>query len=295
MYKNTCWLLILCAIGTVGAAEKALETKVVPPKTAPIVISSLPENIKLIIGQGTEQFYVPRVKAIHALPADMPQDQIDACYEFLYQKLESQKLPDLQWNALKNELVLALMRQRKKPAELSAHLVKMYKDKTVDVTWRDYCVQFFGKWYPNAPDNQGRKDMVAGLWDALKTERESRIAGAAASQLAFLARKHPEFDKTQVAAACFDALTDPKCANISKVSLLPACSILGYDKVLPVARKIAATEKNPMLRISAIGVIGEHGDQTDLKFLREMETASDIRFQRPAKAAIEKILAKEKK
>ncbi len=231
------WLILyLCAIGGVlGASEQSTEKdQKAPEKNPQIIISSLPDNIKLIIGQAKDKFYVPRVKAIHALPANMPQDQIDACYEFLYQKLDSQSLPDLQFNGLKNELVFALMKQRKKPAELAGHLVKMYKDKSFDTTWRDYCVQFFGKWYPNAPDNQGRKDMVAGLWYALKNERGTRIAGAASSQLCFLSRKYPEFSKDDVSAASLDALTDPACANISKVPLLQTCAILGNEKALPV-------------------------------------------------------------
>lgn len=284
--------LFLCAAGCyLGAAEPPAEAA--PPKNKePLVISSLPDNIKLIIGQAKDTFYVPRVKAIHALPTDMPQDQIDACYDFLYQKLEKQSLPDLQFNGLKNELVFALMKQRKKPAELAGHLVKMYKDKSYDTTWRDYCVQFFGKWYPNAPDNQGRKDMVAGLWDALKNERDTRIAGAASSQLCFLARKYPEFSKDEVSAASLDALTDPKCANISKVAILQTCAILGNEKALPVARKIAATERNPLMRASAIAAIGTLGNQEDLKFLRELETSSDMRLQIPAQAAIQKITVK---
>lgn len=285
--------LFLCAAGCyLGAADTPAETAAPPENKEALVISSLPDNIKLIIGQAKDTFYVPRVKAIHALPTNMPQDQIDACYDFLYQKLEKQSLPDLQFNGLKNELVFALMKQRRKPAELAGHLVKMYKDKSYDTTWRDYCVQFFGKWYPNAPDNQGRKEMVAGLWDALKNERDTRIAGAASSQLCFLARKHPEFSKDEVSAASLDALTDPKCANISKVALLQTCAILGNEKALPVARKIAATEKNPLMRASAIAAIGTLGNQEDLKFLRELETSSDMRLQIPAQAAIQKITVK---
>lgn len=187
------------------------------------------------------------------------------------------------------------MKQRRKPAELAGHLVKMYKDKSYDTTWRDYCVQFFGKWYPNAPDNQGRKEMVAGLWDALKNERDTRIAGAASSQLCFLARKHPEFSKDEVSAASLDALTDPKCANISKVALLQTCAILGNEKALPVARKIAAVEKNPIMRASAIAAIGILGNQEDLKFLRELEISPNIRISQAAKTATEKITSKTQK
>lgn len=296
MRSNSYLLFLLCAAGlTVSAAEGPANNSSLEKnkERERVVISSLSDNIKLIIGQGEEDYYVPRVRAIHALPKNLSDLEIQSCYEFLEQKIETQKLPNLQFNGLKNELVWALVKQHKKPADLAALLVKMYKDKSYDVTWRDYCVQFFGKLYPELPDNQGRKDMVAGLWDALKNERDTRIAGAASSQLCFLARKFPEFNKDEVSAASLDALTDPKCANISKVAILQSCAILGNEKALPVARKIATVEKSPIIRASAIAAIGILGNQKDLKFLRALEAAQDIRLQKPAKAAIEKILSKD--
>lgn len=256
----------------------------------PIVISSLPDNVKLIIGE-KEEYYAPRVRAVHALSNNLPNDQIEAFYSFLAKKIETQKLPDLEFNGLKNELTFILIRQQKKPADLAAHLVKMYHDKSYDTTWRDYCVQFFGKWYPFAPDNQGRKDMVAGLWDALKNERRSKIAGAGASQLAFLAKQHPqEFDKDKIVVACLEALNDPDCADISKVACLQACAQLGDNRVLPIARILASTTSDPILRASAVGAIGLVGDKSDLEFLRKLETSKDMRIQKPAKSAIERIM-----
>lgn len=255
-----------------------------------IVISSLPDNVKLIIGE-KEEFYAPRVHAIHALSKNLPNDQIEAFYGFLAKKIETQKLPDLEFNGLKNELAFILIRQQKKPADLASHLVKMYNDKSYDTTWRDYCVQFFGKWYPFAPENQGRQDMVTGLWDALKNERQNKIAGAGVSQLAFLWKQYPQqFDKDKIVAACIEALNDPQCADISKVSCLQACAQLEDKKVLPIARNLANTTSNPILRASAIGAIGLVGDKSDLEFLRKLEVSKDIRIQKPAKSAIEKIM-----
>ena len=291
------WLILfLCVIGgELGASEQSTENdQKKREKNLLIMISSLPDNIKLIIGQAKDTFYVPRVKVIHALPTNTSQDQINACYEFLYQKLEKQSLPGLQFNGLKNELVFALMKQRKKPAEPAGHLVKMYKNKSYDTTWRNYCVQFFGKWYPNDLDNQERKEIVAGLWDALKNERDTRIAEAASSQLCFFARKHPEFSKAEVSAASLDALTDPKCANISKVALIRTCTLQRYDKALPTIRNIAEVERNPLLKASAMIAIGSLGDLEDVKLLRKLEISPDIRISQTAKTAIEKLTSKSK-
>ena len=294
MTGKTLGVLSMCMVGVVLTAAEANTQKATstPAGKPQVVISSLPDEIKLIIGDSKNQHYIPRVRAIHALPSNLPPDQIQACYEFLYKKLDSQPLPNLQFNGLKNELVLALMRQKRKPVELSAHLVKMYRDKSFDTTWRDYCVQFFGKWYPDAPKNDARREMGEALWDALKNERRNSIAGAASSQLCFLSGRFPEFDKKAVSAASFEALNDPKCANISKVALLQTCAVLGNEKALPIARKLATGEREPLLKASAIAAIGMLGGKDDLELLRQFERAQDIRLRTPAKAAIEKIEAR---
>ena len=294
MTGKTLGVLSMCMVGVILPAAGAETSKAAsaPAGKAQVVISSLPDGIKLIVGDSETQYYVPRVRAIHQLSDNLPADQVQACYGFLYKKLDSQSLPNLQFNGLKNELVLALMRQRRKPAELAEHLVKMYRDKSFDTTWRDYCVQFFGKWYPEAPKNNARREMADALWDALKNERGNSIAGAASSQLCFLSGRFPEFDKKAVSEASFEALNDPKCANISKVALLQTCAVLGNEKAMPIARKLAASGREPLLKASAIAAIGMLGSKDDLELLRQFERAKDIRLRAPAKAAVEKIEAR---
>ena len=156
----------------------------------------LPDNIKLIVGLGETRNYFVRVREVHNLKKNLSPDQIDALYKFLYEKLEKQELPDLQFNGLKNEIVIELMKQTIKPEALSGHLVTMYYDKSFDPTWRDYCVQFFGKWYEQAPANDARQAMVKGLYDALK-ERNSSIGGTSITMLRHLTHLK-EFDKDKI-------------------------------------------------------------------------------------------------
>jgi hypothetical protein len=98
-----------------------------PAKTATAVATAdarqkpdvlLPDNIKLIIGQDEDRNYYARVREIHNLKKNLSPEQIDALYKFLYEKLEKQELPDLQFNGL--------MKQTIKPEALSGHLVAMY-------------------------------------------------------------------------------------------------------------------------------------------------------------------------
>ncbi|MBN2643299.1 MAG: hypothetical protein JXR78_16730 [Victivallales bacterium] len=255
------------------------------------VMSSLPENVKLIIGYGKTQNYYIRGRAIHQLPKNLPQDQIDAFYKFLYDRLEKQELKDLEFNGLKNELVLALMAQDAKPEALAGHLVNMYNDKTFDPTWRDYCVQFFGKWYEKAPHNESRKQMLESLFEATG-EVEGTIGGTAVTMLRHMVHL-PEVDKEKVSALSFKVLSDPRCSESSKIATLQVCAELRNRDALPVARKLAQNnEGSRILRMSAIAAVGFLGDKTDIAWLEPLSKSSDIRLRSPAQGAIKRIGAK---
>jgi hypothetical protein len=247
----------------------------------------LPDNIKLIIGQGETRNYFVRVREIHNLKKNLPPEQVDALYKFLYEKLDKQELPDLQFNGLKNEIVVELMKQTTKPEALSGHLVTMYYDKSFDPTWRDYCVQFFGKWYEQAPANDARQAMVKGLYDALK-ERDSSIGGTAITMLCHLTHLK-EFDKDKIADLAYELMIAPDCSVSGKTSAMQVCAELRNKKALPIARDWAANSKEIFIRMSAIAAIGMLGDPGDLPMLNEYKNSSDIRLKGPAKAAFARI------
>jgi len=153
-------------------------------------------------------------------------------------------------------------------------------------------VQFFGKWYADAPRNTGREAMAATLWEVLRTERANCFAGAAATQLGFLAGKYPGFSHDEVASACLEALHDPVCSETAKVALLQVCATLDAAGALPAARRLAAVKTNPVLRASAIAAVGFLGDRSDLAWLTPLATSSDTRLRIPAQAAISRLQEK---
>ena len=248
-------------------------------------ITSIPENIQLIIGR-REQSYFPRLYAIHNLGDDLPSDQITACIGFLYLKLETQELADLEFNGLKNELVLKLMRQKTPSPKLAEALVTMFRDQSYDETWRNYCVQFFGKCYPYLQSPDDRKMMTEAIRDALK-ERTGNIAGTAGYMLSHMVY-YPGFDRDEIADRIYEALSDPYCSTGSKLLLLQASAELGDPRALPVARKLLKSPI-PHLRMSAIGAIGYLGDASDLPELEKLAASSDPSKRTPAGNAIDKI------
>ena len=277
-------LLIIVTVISTTVTPPLIQAADVPEETG-ITITSLPEEILLIVGQ-REQEYFPRVYAIHALGDDLPPDQVKACIEFLYRKLETQELEDLEFNGLKNELVLKLMRQKSPSPELATALVDMYLDRSYDDTWRNYCVQFFGKCYPYLTKPEDRKAMTEAIHKALR-ERTNRIAGTAGYMLSHMV-DYPGFDRQEITDRIYEALSDPLCSTGSQILLLQASAELGDRRALPVARKLMQNQA-PLLRMSAIGAVGYLGDASDLPELEKLAGCSDLSKQTPAGSAIEKI------
>lgn len=274
----------IAVVNSVYAEEKAKAT----PKTGIIKkAEELPENIKLIVGQRKKKNYYLRVRAIHRLQNNLPQAQIEALYKFLYARLEKQKLKNLEFNALKNEIVLELMKQKIKPGDLAGHLVKMYQDKTFDHTWRDYCVQFFGKWYAAAPRNEARKEMLKNLWTAT-TETSNSNAGTALTMLIRMLDTG-DVDKKKLSKTAYKVLTAKGSVLPNKISSLQVCAELKNADALPIARQIVNSRQHKILQMSAIAAIGMLGNRSDLSMLNKLQKSPDIRQRAPAKAAIKKI------
>ena len=164
----------------------------------PRTLSSADAEIASVCGEDASP-YAERLRLIHRLPSDLSPGQLERCRAFLESPLAGQPLPDLEFNALKNELTFALLRQREGLAELAELLVRMSRAQETDASWRDYCVQFLGKCHPAIPDEKSRAAMAAALWETLSRERSTRLAGTASRQLRELSRRLPgEFPAAEV-------------------------------------------------------------------------------------------------
>ncbi len=283
---KTIYLYIFHAVGlllTLASVSATAQPQTTVPR-APAMDSA----IARICGE-TPSPYAERVGLIHRLPSSLTPEQLSRCRAFLDMPLDGQPLPDLEFNGLKNELVFALLRQREGLEELAVLLVRTSRDASADATWRDYCVQFLGKFYPRIPSPLSREAMAAALWEALRTQRAGRGAGSAARQLMTLARTFPEISPDRVAAAALEALLDPVSSMETKTALLQVCGTLGERGALPTARAIAERGTAPVLRASAIAAVGMLGDASDLPLLRRLAASADLRVSCPAKAAADRL------
>ena len=147
-------------------------------------LARIDEALAAVFGEaGREASYSERLQLIHSLPSDLDGGRLERCRRFLESPAELQALPCLEFNGLKNDMVLALLRQKEGLPELAGLLVRMSRDPWTDDVWRDYCVQFLGKCYPAVADMDSRRSMADALWEALETRRASSCAGAAGRQL----------------------------------------------------------------------------------------------------------------
>lgn len=157
-------------------------------------LARIDEALAAVFGEaGREASYSERLQLIHSLPSDLDGGRLERCRRFLESPAELQALPCLEFNGLKNDMVLALLRQKEGLPELAGLLVRMSRDPWTDDVWRDYCVQFLGKCYPAVADMDSRRSMADALWEALETRRASSCAGAAGRQLMSLSRSFREF------------------------------------------------------------------------------------------------------
>jgi len=251
----------------------------------------LDDALAVVLGESAEHAsYSERLQLIHRLPADLAPEHLQRCREFLESPLEGQPLPDLEFNGLKNDMALALLRQKAGQAELAELLARMSRAAETDATWRDYCVQFLGKCYPAIGDRASREAMAGALWEALESRRASSCAGAAGRQLMSLSRSFREFPPEEVSKAALDALRDPVCSDGSRAALLQVCAVLGDHGALPDARALASSEATPPgVRVSAVAAVGMLGDASDLPLLRKLAVSGGSCLARAAHAAIARL------
>ena len=255
-------------------------------------LARIDEALAAVFGEaGREASYSERLQLIHSLPSDLDGGRLERCRRFLESPTELQALPCLEFNGLKNDMVLALLRQKEGLPELAGLLVRMSRDPWTDDVWRDYCVQFLGKCYPAVADMDSRRSMAAALWEALETRRASSCAGAAGRQLMSLSRSFREFPPGDVSRAALEALRAPECSDGSRCALLQVCAVLGDTAALPDARALASSEGTPSgVRASAIAAIGMLGDASDLPLLDRLAAGADS-LAIPARAAIVRLRA----
>lgn len=241
--------------------------------------------LAIVTGKTATKDYFPRAQAIFRLGTRLQTADIDAIYDFLNSK-QADNLKTLEFNSLKNDLVIVLMRQERYPSKLSTALLSMYRDKEHHPVWRDYCVQFMGRFYPQAILSD-RKLLEQGMREALN-ESSTGISGTALiainSNLALC-----EIPKQYLLDQAYLLVQSKNSKDIVKQTALQIGALNGDKRILPIARQILMTKHNIPLQSSALAALGFLGGENDKEILAHFLCNSDIRLRAAAQGAQKRI------
>ncbi len=212
--------------------------------------------------------------------------EVAAIYQFLDGHQSPRSMNAEEYHALRNELLNLLREQEPFPRHLAGNLMIMYRDRGHDAVWRDYCIQHLAQIYPQtaAPEQASSR---ATMW-AATDETGTTIAGTA---LIGLARNidQPGFNRDQIASKALLYATDANMDDMTRLTAIQVCALLKDDRVLPVARELAASNAAATLRMSAIAAIGSLGTSADRDLLNQYATASDVRLRTAATSALKRL------
>lgn len=242
--------------------------------------------VRVIVGEGENKGYYGRAREVNQLGRNLPVEDVEALLSFLDKKVNDENLKRLEFNAIKNDIVLALMKQRRFPRKLIPNLIAAYDNEAFDATWRNYALQFLGQLYYKATYDE-KKEIRKVLVNSLATNDSAMIA----TSLTFLSElsKEPDVDKMAVANAALKLATSETEPATLRLTAIQVCAELDDKRILPLARSLATSKAFVPLRMSAIAAIGKLGDQSDLPTLKKLAKSPDYRIRTAAKGAVIKI------
>ena len=215
----------------------------------------------------------------------------------------------IQINAVKNDVLDRLLRQKELPEAMGYQLVDMYSDAETDPMWKNYCVQFMSPYYEKQSEVLGVKfqegqseesaqsvdelDAVREAMFAALEVREGAIAGTALIGVELLSRTHEEFDREQVVAKASKMASDDSLPTGSRMTALRMSALTGGDETTAdTARFLAQTGETMLMRSAALVTLGETGGPEDRELLESFIFDDDRQIAAAAKLALEKMDAR---
>jgi hypothetical protein len=180
--------------------------------------------------------------------------------------------------AFRNDVLVLLERQKRKPEWLGPELVRMWNDNEEHETWRDYSLQHMEPAYEYATN---RAEIESVLTKAARGG--GRVSGTALLSLERLGKRHPALAEKAKAIAR-DIVKAEKRDDEAAVTAMQVSRAAGDKSVLDTARSLAADKSALVrLRMSSIGTLGELGAKADLTLLEGLVSDKEKRVSRVAK------------
>ncbi len=236
--------------------------------------------------------YRQKYAAAQKIPKFLAFKDKEKLYIFLRKKLPK-RFSALEFNAVKNEVALSLMKDQENHKTLALELISMFADKSYDATWRDYCIQFLGHLLTSVEDDDVKTKIVKTLKQSLK----ERGNGIPATAMVFFEKNIGKYEITKkfVTQSALELTTNEKVSNSTKMMTLQIAARNSDQRTKIVAHQVLEETNYVPLKMSAIAALGFVGDIKDYKFLEQFTKSMDFRLKRPAEVAREKILKRIKK
>lgn len=292
---------------------------------APLALS---DAVKALVGlDGKKHNYPSLLVAISELDEEISADDVAALREMLNFPNDRfpEKMRSIGINAVKNDVLALLLRQKELPEGLGLQMVEMASNAENDPVWRDYCIQFMEPFYERASSvidlsteghggvsvdsvtssaaggkSNGLVDELSAIQDAMFSaldERDNTIAGTALIGLELLSRTHEEFDRETIVVKASEIALDETASSASRLTALrlSASGNLKLEtgnlktQVVDAARSLAQTGETVLLRSAAIVTLGEVGSSDDRELLESYLLDGNKQIADAAKMALIKM------
>lgn len=286
-----------------GASQPPAKQAAKPPP--PLALPpGASDAVRLIAGLTGQKDYAARIAAVHSLGKALSRVDVEGLYAFLMSRLDDHPgLDALSLGALKNDALQALIRQDALPPDLLPAMAGMWRDASMDATWRDYCIQHVAMYYErrwgpqdaSRLDDPERKEAMA-LYDEALASRGDGFAGTAMIGMARLSERYPEIDKERLSKEALAAVQGGRGDDAAtRVTAMGVCGLLKRTDALPTARILAQAGEDTTLRVAAIGTIGLIGTAEDLDLVQSLAAGSDEAVRKAAKVAEKRIQGRTQK
>jgi hypothetical protein len=242
------------------------------------------------ITEGTKTGGIPaRLAALRALRGKTLQTgEIEALWAFLAKTPEETGIPMRNLNHLRNDILTVLVRHSPAVPDLVPRLCAMYRDTNQDRTWRDYCIQFLGQFYPRADEHD--RERARDLFLEAAKMHANPTAGTALIALSNNIDS-PGIDREEIAQPALAIASDPEASPGARMTAMQICARHHTDAVLPHARDAASgkTAKSITVRMAATAALGTLGDESDRDLLGKLSRSAETRLRRAALGALRRL------
>ena len=264
--------------------------------TLPSPSYGISEATRQVLDMNNGLDFRARMRAVHQLQDHLTQEEINALYTFLKEPwTQNAPYDSIEWNALKNDMVNALLDQKQVPSNLGKELTDMYYNVQMDEVWRNYCVQHFAmfyekRWIPGETiSNDADKQVILSAYHSALKESDNSIAGTALIGIHFLSASYPEFDKNDLRNTALSLAEDNTCHEATRLSAISICGMMNETNLLPLLRTISAQYDSVAIRMAAIAAIGDMGTKDDTALLKHITQEQDERIRLSAESALHRL------